>query len=98
MKELWIGVVEVFTGLSADDGNCAFTNVVTWADGVSDYMDRVTAVFEEYRWTVLASKNVQPVDPNASYSAEIAEVIDRAKSNPDACIFAAFHYYRLRLN
>jgi hypothetical protein len=94
MKELWIGVVEVLTEPSAGDGDTrAYTNVVTWAESVSSYIDQVTAVFAEYGWTVLGSKNIRPVDPNDSYSEDVAEVIQRAKANPKACIFARFHYY-----
>jgi len=94
MKELWIGVVEVLTEPSADEGNTrAFTNVVTWAESASSYVERVTTVFAEYEWTILGTENVRPVDPDDSYSEDVAEVIERVKPNPNACIFATFHYY-----
>ena len=94
MNELWIGVVEVLTEPSAGERNIrAFTNVVAWAESVSSYRDHVTAVFAEYGWTVLGSENIRPVDSNDSYSEDVAEVIERAKPNPHACVFATFYYY-----
>jgi hypothetical protein len=94
MKELWIGVVEVLTEPSSGDSDTrAFTNVVTWATSVSTYLARVTSAFFEYGWTVLGSENVRPVDFEAEFNEEIVEIIESARTNPDACIFATFYYY-----
>lgn len=94
MKELWIGVVEVLTEPSEGAGNTrAFTNVVTWAESIASYLGCVTAVFEKYGWTVLGAENIRPVDPDDSYSDDVADVIEQAKPNPNACIFATFCYY-----
>ena len=99
MKELWIGVVEVLTEPSPGDGNtCAFTNVVTWSESISDYVKKVTRVFEEYGWTVLGADNVRPVNPDDSYAEDVADVIERAKPNPKACMFATFYYYPSKPN
>ena len=94
MKELWIGVVEVLTEPSSGDGDTrAFTNVITWATSVSTFLAKVTSVFSEYGWSVLGSENVRPIDFEAEFGEEIIEIIERAKTNPNACIFATFHYY-----
>ena len=94
MQELWIGVVEVLTEPSIGSGDTrAFTNVVTWASTVSEYVDSVTKVFEAYGWTVLGTENERPIGEESGFSEEIAEIIERAQQNPKACIFAALHYY-----
>ncbi len=94
MKELWIGVVEVLTEPSVWDGDTrAFTNVVTWASNASGYIHSVTAVFEKYGWTVLGTENERPIAGLTDISEEITEIIERAKTNANACIFATFHYY-----
>jgi hypothetical protein len=94
MKELWIGVVEVLTDPSSGAGNTrSFTNVITWATSVSTYLAKVTSVFSGYGWTVLGSESVRPVDFEPEFDEEIVEIIERARINPDACIFATFHYY-----
>lgn len=94
MNELWIGVVEVLTEPSCGDGDThAFTNVVTWAATASDYVASVTSVFAEYGWTVLGTENERPVAGETGFDEDITEIVEGAKQNPKACIFAAFHYY-----
>ena len=94
MQELWIGVVEVLTEPSIGNGDTrAFTNVVTWATTASDYIASVTAVFAEYRWTVLGTENQRPIKGETGFDEEITEIIERARHNPKACIFATFYYY-----
>ena len=94
MKELWIGVVEVLTEPSVGSGNTrAFTNVVTWSNNASGYVDSVTDVFAKYGWPVLGTENERPVAGLTDFSEEITEIINRARDNPNACIFATFHYY-----
>jgi hypothetical protein len=93
MKELWVGVVEVLTETGVEDDNTrAFTNVVTWSGNEADYIHSVTAVFEKYSRTVLGTENERPVAGLTDLSKEITEIIERAKTNPNACIFATFHY------
>jgi hypothetical protein len=83
-KKLWIGVVEVLTEPGCGDGDTrAFTNVVTWANSVAGYGTSVTEVFESAR----------PIDSESEFDEEIGEIIERAKTNPKACIYATFHYY-----
>jgi hypothetical protein len=97
MKELWIGVVEVLTEPTPGTGNTlAFTNAVAWADAAADYVDSVTAVLSGYGWTVLSVENIKPVAGDAGFSDEIAEMIERAKMDPKACILGSFHYYPSR--
>ena len=94
MRELWIGVVDVLTESSLGDGDTrAFTNVVTWATTASDYVDSVTAVFAEYGWTVLGTENQRTIASEAGFNDEITEIIERARKNTKACIYATFHYY-----
>jgi hypothetical protein len=42
---------------------------------------------------VLGVENARPIASESSFDEEIAEIIERAKTNPNACIFATFHYY-----
>jgi hypothetical protein len=94
MKELWIGVVEVLTEPSAGSGDTrAFTNVVTWAESSSAYLDSVTAVFSKYNWTVLGVEGARPVQSAADFGEAVTDIVERAQSNPSACIYSTFHYY-----
>jgi hypothetical protein len=94
MKELWIGVVEILTEPSIGSGDTrAFTNVVTWASSVSDYVETVGSILKKYGWTVLGTDNERPIAGLTGFSEEITEIIERSKDNPKACIFDTFNYY-----
>jgi len=94
MRELWIGVLEVLTEPDIENGNIrAFTSVVTWASTVSEFVGSATAVFEEYGWSVLGSANIRPIAGETGFNEEITEMIESAKQNPKACIFATFYSY-----
>jgi hypothetical protein len=94
MRELWIGVVEVLTEPRIGNGDThAFTNVVTWATTASNFIELVASVFAEYGWTVLGAENQRPVANESGFDEEIAEIIERARDNQNACIYATFHYY-----
>jgi len=91
MRELWIGVVEVLTEpLAGSSDTRSFTNVVTRGSTVSEYVGSVTAVFEEYGWSVLGTENERPIAGETGFNDEI---IENARRNPKACIFATFHSY-----
>jgi hypothetical protein len=93
MKELWIGVVEVLTEESSAGNTRAFTNVVTWASSTEDYSNTVTSVLSKYGWSVLGIENSRPTDNESDYDEEIVDIIDRARANPNACIFGTCYYY-----
>jgi hypothetical protein len=95
LRELWIGVIEVLT--EPNGGNTrALTNVIAWADSSLEYERSVSEMLEGRGWTVLKAENVRPVSQESNYREEIAEIIERARSIPDACIFATLHYYPSR--
>ncbi|HEY3625292.1 MAG TPA: hypothetical protein VGL00_03375 [Terracidiphilus sp.] len=94
LRRLWIGVVEVLTDPSTGKGDTrAFTNVVTWADDSTAYLNSVNSAFNDYGWTILGIENARPFLESEEFTADLSDVIERAKSNSKACIFSAFHYY-----
>jgi len=42
---------------------------------------------------VLGTENERPVAGETGFDEDITEIVEGAKQNPKACIFAAFHYY-----
>jgi hypothetical protein len=89
LRRLWIGLVEVLTEPNHDEGNTrAFTNVVAWADSEE--------VLGGYGWTILGKEDVRLVSHGSDYCEEIGEMIERAQSFPEACIFGTLYYYPSR--
>jgi len=80
-----------------DDGESAyatgFANFITWAESEDEFKKSVLECLEEYEWQMLSVDNVRPVDPRSTYREEIEEIIERARTNPRACIFGTFHTY-----
>jgi hypothetical protein len=46
----------------------------------------------------LGTENARPVDSETGFNEEIAEIIERAKPEPNACIVATSYYYPLNLS
>jgi hypothetical protein len=95
LRELWIGVIEVLT--APNGGNTrALTNVIAWADSKQEFGRSASGMLEGYGWTVVGTANVRPVSQESNYREEIAAIIERARSIPEACIFGTLHYYPSR--
>lgn len=95
-RELWAATVEVVTNPSDTGDTRAFTNAVSWASSASEYSAVVREVFESYGWVLIGVENCRPVSHSSEAGAELAELIQRAQSNPNACIYGTFHYYPSR--
>jgi hypothetical protein len=97
LRRLWIGLVEVLTEPNDDEGNTrAFANVVAWADSEEGYATFVSEVLGGYGWTILGKEDVRLVSHGSDYCEEIGEMIERAQSFPEACIFGTLYYYPSR--
>ena len=96
MKELWTATVEVLTP-PTDSGNTkAFTNVVTWASDAQEYATIIASVFEGYGWSILGIEECRSVSACHLISEPLSEMIERARDNPNACVYGTFHYYPSR--
>jgi hypothetical protein len=93
MKELWTGMVEVLTAPAEVGNTKAFTNVVAWASSGEEFAKAVTLVFADYGWTVIDIEENRPISMCNRMNEELAELVERAKNNSNACIYGTFHYY-----
>jgi hypothetical protein len=93
MKKLWTGQVHVLTPPAQGGDTRAFTNVVTWADDAEDFAAAVAKIFARRHWTVLDVKLCMPAADCKVMTAELADQVERAKEEPDACVFGTLHYY-----
>ena len=93
MKELWTGRVELLTPPTDFGDTKAFTNVVTWAVDAQQFRDRVASVFEEYGWTLIGVEECGPVSAHGSPGEAIFDAAEKARDNPNACVYTIFHYY-----
>jgi hypothetical protein len=92
-KELWIGRVEVLTPPTDLGDTKAFTNVETWANSSQEFREKVDYVFEEYGWSLLGVEDCGAVSLRKDFGEDVSDAIERARNNPEACIYSTFYYY-----
>jgi hypothetical protein len=96
MKELWTAQVHLLTPPAEFGDTKCCTNVVAWAEDAEDYTATVSAIFERRQWTILSVHQCQRAAERTGMIEELAEQIERAKMEPDCCIFGTLHYYPSR--
>jgi hypothetical protein len=98
MTQLWIGTVELLTEPSRNGDTRAFTNVITWANGLADYKETVESVVCKYDWTLLGIERARPIEDSDEFNQEISDIIAAARHNPNACMIGTLHYYPSRVS
>ena len=95
MQELWVITAEIVVecgDLASGDTN-AFVNVVTWADCASQAEQKLSECLESYRWHLVGIEAAHQFDEDSCYSDEVLDIVEQAKTNPQACIIGtAFSY------
>jgi ABC-type phosphate transport system substrate-binding protein len=93
MREIWTATIEVLTAPSESGDTKAFTNVVAWASDPDEYGDVVKRVLNGYGLAVIGIDECQPISSCDQIAEELAGQIERARKNPNACIYSTLHYY-----
>ena len=96
-RELWIGLVE-FKPLDREAYGAAgaFTNVLTWADGVPSFRQRAEELATSLKMYVADIDGAEPLQERASrvtLTEEVEDLQTRAESNPEAIVYGTFHTY-----
>jgi hypothetical protein len=71
-----------------------FTNVVTWADSPRKAEQKVSEVLNSYGWEVLGIESARPFDNSRSYDDDLLDIVDQARTNPNACIIGTVFSYK----
>jgi 2-oxo-4-hydroxy-4-carboxy--5-ureidoimidazoline (OHCU) decarboxylase len=93
MKELWTAQVHLLTPPAEFGDTKCCTNVVAWAEDEDDFTTTVTAIFNRRSWTILSVHKCQRAAECEAMIEELAEQIERAKLEPNSCIFGTLQYY-----
>jgi hypothetical protein len=96
-QELWIGVVEVKPlNRQAHGAGGAFTNIVTWAHGVAEFRAKseiIAATLDMYVMDVEDAEPLAERTTKCELTEDIADMVFRAESNPNAIVYGTFHRY-----
>ena len=95
-QQLWVITAEIIVKLGdlASGDTKGFTNIVTWADSPKTAQQKVWEVLKSYGWEVLGIEVVRRFDDSRNYDDAILEIVDQARTNPDACIIGTVFSYR----
>jgi hypothetical protein len=73
-----------------------FMNIITWADSVDSVRTKIDAYFGTFNWQIIGVEEAAPIRENFIYDDdEFAEMIERARINPDAIICGTFHSFKV---
>jgi hypothetical protein len=95
-QQLWIITAEILVepgDLSSGDTK-GFANIVTWADSPKTAQQKVSEVLKSYRWELLGIDATRLFDEARSYNDEVLDIIDQARTNPNACIIGTVFSYK----
>jgi hypothetical protein len=95
-QQLWVITAEILVepGDLRSGDTKGFANIVTWADSPQMAHQKVWEVLKSYKWKVLGIEATRPFDESRSYEDEFLDIIDRARSNPNACIVGTVYSYK----
>jgi hypothetical protein len=95
-QQLWVITAEILVeaGDLPSGDTKGFANIVTWADSPKMAQQKVSEVLKSYRWEVLGIEATRPFDESRSYDDEFLDIIDRARTNPNACIVGTVFSYK----
>lgn len=96
MQTMWMVMSEVLVepGDLPSGATKAFVNVTTWADSLDTVRAKLSAYLESFNWHLISIEKAQPIDEHLDYGAEVAEMIERTRENPDAIILGRFFTYK----
>jgi hypothetical protein len=95
-QQLWVVTAEILVkpGDLASGDSKGFTNIVTWADSSSAAQQKVSEVLKSYGWEVLGIEAARRFDDSRSYDGDLLEIVDQARTNPNACIIGTVFSYK----
>jgi len=72
----------------------AFVPVTTWADSAESAEKKLSDYLKSFKWHLISVEDARRIDEREDYGDEVAEMIDRTRSNPRAIILGRFFSYK----
>ena len=54
----------------------------------------MSEVLKSYKWEVLGIEATRPFDESRSYDDDVLDIVDQARTNPNACIIGTVFSYK----
>ncbi len=95
-QDIWILVVEVLAepGDLPSGSTRAFTTITTWAEPAEEAQQKLSRYLGTFNWKLLEVAQAARYSESLTYQENVADMIERTQSNPQAIILGEFHSYR----
>jgi hypothetical protein len=96
MKTIWItnAEVRVEPGDMPSGDVLGFMRITMCESSESEFLAKVHAYLEKYRWELLSTQETASVDPSRDYGDEINKIIDEISGNEDFVGLGTYYSYK----
>jgi hypothetical protein len=96
METMWLVLTEIVaqTGGPSSPSRIGFMNITTWADSKEAASTKIRQYLESLGWHLVSVDEANVIEEDAEYGEDVAEMIKRTRSNPNAIILGTFHTYK----
>jgi hypothetical protein len=96
MEAIWLVLTEIVaqTAGPPTSSEVGFMNVTTWADCKEAAGTKIRQYLESFGWKLVSIEEANVVEDEGAYGEDVADMIERTRSNPRAIILGTFHTYK----
>jgi hypothetical protein len=95
MESMWLIVAEVIAETEgSSESEIGFMNITTWAVSKEDASSKIEKYLNSFGWSLVSVDKAEVIDEGSEFGDEVAEMIDRTRSNPNAILLGTFHTYK----
>jgi hypothetical protein len=96
MEAIWLVLTETVarTADSSPASEVGFMNITTWADCKEAAGAKIRQYLESFGWNLVLIEEANVVEDEGAYGEDVADMIERTRSNPRAIILGTFHTYK----
>jgi hypothetical protein len=96
MEAIWLVLTEIVA--QAEDppraSKVGFMNVTAWAHSKEAAGAKIRQYLELFGWNLVSIEEANVVEDEGIYGEDVADMIERTRSNPRAIILGTFHKHK----
>ena len=95
MQKMWLVLAEIVADPEGSSGSeIGFMNITTWADSKESASSKIEKYLSTFGWHLVLVDKADVIDEECEFGDEVAEMIERTRSNSNAIILGTFHTYK----
>jgi hypothetical protein len=96
MKTIWItnAEVRVEPGDMPSGDVLGFMRITMWASSESEFLAKVRAYLDKYKWELLSTQETASVDSGRDYGDEVNKIIDEISGNENFVGLGTYYSYK----